>query len=318
VGAADLEVVRIVARGDLERARPELRLDVRVGDDPEAAADERQDRRLPHEPAVAIVIGMHGDGGVGQHGLRAHRGHGHRAVPALERVVDPVERVGDLALLHLEVGDRRAGARVPVDHAVVAVDQALLVEGDEDAGDRVGIARIEREPLVGVVAGRAEALELLPDGRAVLLAPLPDALDERLAAERLALDPLRAQQLLHLGLGGDPGVVGAEDPLGPVAEHPVVAGQGVLDGAVERVAHVQRAGHVRRRDGDGVGGGLAVLWTDLGMEDARGLPPGEDPRLDLGRLEAGALGDIRHRAREDKALHFDKRCHSVRSCRPTR
>ena len=49
-----------------------------------------------------------------------------------------------------------------------------------------------------------------------------------------------------------PGVVGAEDPLGPPPAHAVVADQRVLDRAVERVAHVQRAGDVRRRDRDRV------------------------------------------------------------------
>ena len=86
-------------------------------------------------------------------------------------------------LLDLEVGDRGLQTRVPVDHVVVAVDPALLVERDEDAVDRADVALVEREPLALVVAGRAEALVLLDDRRAVLLLPLPDALDELLATE---------------------------------------------------------------------------------------------------------------------------------------
>ena len=45
VAAADLEVVRVVAGRDLERAGAELRLHVLVGDDRQPPADERQDRR---------------------------------------------------------------------------------------------------------------------------------------------------------------------------------------------------------------------------------------------------------------------------------
>ena len=41
---------------------------------------------------------------------------------------------------------------------------------------------------------------------------LQHAVDERLATERLAARP-SAARALHLSLGGDPGVVGAEDPL---------------------------------------------------------------------------------------------------------
>ena len=128
VPAADLEVVGVVAGGDLQRAGAELGIDVVVGDDRQAAADERQHAVAADEVAVALVVGMDGDRGVGEHRLRAHGGDGEHPVAALDRVVDRVEDVVDLAVLHLEVADRRVRARVPVDHVVVAVDQPLLVE----------------------------------------------------------------------------------------------------------------------------------------------------------------------------------------------
>ena len=79
-----------------------------------------------------------------------------------------------------EIAEPRA--RIPVDHVVVAVDQALLVEVDEDLLDRLDVALVEREALVLVVARGAQALELLHDRAPVLLAPLPDAALELLAA----------------------------------------------------------------------------------------------------------------------------------------
>src|SRR4029079_15497360 len=97
-------------------------------------------------------------------------------------------------------------ARVPVDHVVVAVDQALLVQGDEDLVDRLHIALVEGDALVLEIAGDAESLELLDDRPAVLFAPLPDALDERFPAELVAVDALLAQLLLDDRLGRDPGV----------------------------------------------------------------------------------------------------------------
>ena len=66
----------------------------------------------------------------------------------------------------------------------------------------------------------------------------------------------------HHGLRGDAGVVGAGHPQGVVALHAPPADQHVLQRVVEGVAHVQGAGHVRRRDDDGVrlraGSGSAV------------------------------------------------------------
>ncbi len=294
--APDVEVGRVVPGRDLQGPGAELGLDVGVGDDLQPPADDRQDRRLPHQARVAVVVRVHGDRRVGEHGLRPHRGHGERPVPAGQRVVDVVERVGDLALVDLEVRDRRLQARIPVDHVVVAVDQALAVEVHEDLQDRGGIALVEREALVLVVARRAEALVLLDDRRAVLLAPLPDALDERLAAERLAARALGLQRLLDLALRRDAGVVGAEDPARAPAQHAVVADQRVLDRAVERVAHVQRPGDVRGRDRDRVV--LGARAVRLGAEEPGLQPAREDPRLRLGGLVSAALQVGAHRASE--------------------
>jgi hypothetical protein len=103
VPAADLEVGRVVAGGDLERPGAELGVHVLVGDDRQPAAHQRQDRGLADQPRVALVVGIHGDAGVGKHRLRPHGGDGDRARPRLQRVVDRVERVVHRALLDLEV-----------------------------------------------------------------------------------------------------------------------------------------------------------------------------------------------------------------------
>ena len=65
-----------------------------------------------------------------------------------------------------------------------------------------------------------------------------------LALHQLALD--------HQ-LRGDAGVVGARLPEHVLAAHALEAAEHVLQRVVERVPHVQRARHVRRRDDDAVG-----------------------------------------------------------------
>ncbi len=291
--APDLEVVGVVRRGDLQRAGAEVRPDVLVGDDLQLAPHEGQDRLLADEPAVALVLGMDGDGGVGEHRLGPHGGDGDRPRPRRQRVVDVVQRVPDLALLDLQVGDRRAGPWIPVDHVAVAVDVALLVERHEHPKHGPDVVIVQGEALGVVVRRGAQALELLDDRAAVLRAPLPHAVHERLAPELTAAAPLAHERALHLGLGGDPGVVGAEDPLRPLPAHAVIAGQAVLDGVVERVAHVKHAGDVRRRDGDRVvllRGSLRVRMKQAGLQ-----PFLDDPGLHLGGVIASCRLEVGHR-----------------------
>ncbi len=294
VTAADLEVVGVVPRRDLQRACAEVGLDVLVGDDRKAAADERQHDLLADEMRVALVVGVHRNGAVGEHRLWPHGRDDDLTVAGGERIGDRVQHVDDpLALLDLEVGDRRAQAGIPIDHVVVAVDQALLVEIDEDLQHRLHVLWVQREALVLVVAGRAEALELLDDLAAVLLAPFPDASGELLAAELGARRALGLEQLLDLALGGDAGVVGAEDPLRAPSAHAVGTHQDILDRAVEGVAHVQRAGDVRRRDRDREV--LLGAAAGLGMDEPVLEPALEDPRLHLRRLKSCAFLQIPHR-----------------------
>ncbi len=82
--------------------------------------------------------------------------------------------------------------------------------------------------------------------------PLPDPLDELLAAEVVPVCALLGQLALDHVLGGDAGVVGAGHPERVVALHALPADEDVLERVVQRVAHVQDAGDVGRRDDDGV------------------------------------------------------------------
>ena len=114
VPAADLEIVEVVRRRDLDGAGALLGVGIGVGDDRDAAPDERQDGGAADEVAVALVVGMHRDGGVAEHGLRPRRRDRDGAVGlAFDRVADVPEVALHLDLLHLEVGDRGLEASGP-------------------------------------------------------------------------------------------------------------------------------------------------------------------------------------------------------------
>ena len=190
VVAADVEVGEVVGRRDLEGAAAEARIDALVGDHRQFAPQQGQQRGAPDDLVVALVVGVHGHRRVAEHGLGPGRGDRDRAA-ALQRVAHVVEVAGFVDVLDLEVADRRAAARAPVDDVVVLVDVAFGVQGHEDLDHCLDILGIEREALALVVAGAAQALDLLDDRVAVLLAPGPDELDELLAADVLLALALR-------------------------------------------------------------------------------------------------------------------------------
>ena len=306
--AADVEVGDVVRRRDLQGAGAEVGLHALVGDDRQLAPQQRQHGRATDDGPVALVLGVHGHGRVAQHGLGAGGGDGDRPAPD-QVVAHLVELAGRLHVRHFQVADGAAATRAPVDQVVVLVDVALVVEGDEDLVDGLDVALVEGEALAVVVAGATQAFQLPDDRAAVLLLPLPGAAHELLTAQVLLRESLGAQLLLHHVLGGDAGVVHADQPAGVVALHAMPARENVLDGAVEGVAHVQVAGHVGRRDDDGVGRALGV-WLDV--EEVAGEPHLRPAGLDGRRLEARAFLERRLAAALTAFLS-----HGVlRPCRP--
>ena len=177
---------------------------------------------------------------------------------------------GDIGVGDFEIADGGVATGAPVGHVLAAVEEAALVEADEDFADGAGEAGIEGEALAAPIAGGAEADHLALDGVAGLGLPLPDALFEFLAAEVAVVDAFLFELAGDDHLGGDAGVVGAGEPEGVVAEHAMPAGGDVDFGVLQHVADVEDAGDVGRRDDEredasGLGG--------VGAEDVGVNPP---------------------------------------------
>lgn len=155
---------------------------------------------------------------------------------------------------------------------------------DEYLDDGARQPFVHGEALARPVAGCAKALELVDDGAAALGLPLPDPLKEFGAAHVAPSRLLPFHQLaLDHHLGGDAGMIGAGLPQHVAATHPLETAQDVLQRVVERVAHVQRTGHIRRRDHDGEGRGVLALGP-AGLERPALLPDPGHAVLDIGGL----------------------------------
>ncbi len=86
---------------------------------------------------------------------------------------------------------------------------------------------------------------------AKLLLPLPDPGDKRLPAEPVAVGAFLGELFFHHVLGGDSGVVGSGQPEHVEPVHAFIPGEDILQGVVQGMPHVERAGHVGGRDDDG-------------------------------------------------------------------
>ena len=197
----------------------------------------------------------------------------------LQRIADIPEMPVDVALLDLEIGNRALQLAVPVDQALVLVDEPFAVELDEHFPDRRGQAFVHGEAVARPVRRGAEAVQLLADHAAGLRLPFPDLAQELLAAEIVAR--LRFDLAFDHHLGRDARMVRARLPQHRLAEHAMKADQRVLDGEGERMAHMQAAGDVRRRHHDAVGDPVRIR---IGLEMPVFFPEPVVPRLHLGRL----------------------------------
>ena len=270
VALADFEVVEVMRRRDLDRAGAGGLVRVVVTDDRDAASDQRQDNMLADQVLVADVFRIDRNGGVAEHGFGPGGGDddvvtglvgvdlgilviGNRMLVGHavgQRVAEMPQVSLDLDLLDLEVGDRRQQLRIPVDQPLVLVDQPFLVEADKHFQHRARQPLVHGEALARPVARCAKPLELVEDHAAGLVFPLPDLFDERFAPDLAAVDLPLGQLPLDHHLRGNARVVHARLPEHVLAQHAMVAHQNILKRVVERVPHVQRAGHIRRRDHD--------------------------------------------------------------------
>ena len=256
-------IVGVVGRGDLDEAGAEVSVDVPILKDRNLAVDDRQHYRLTHEGGLLGILRGDGNARVAEHGLGA-RGGDDDVVLAVDRLGQRVAQVPQVALLVLVLGlvvrDGGGAVGAPVNDALAAIDQAVVVPVAEDLAHSLGVILVHGEALVVEVDGAAHALDLLDDDAAVLVSPVPAGVDKLIATNLQAANALLFELLVDLGLRGDTGVVGAQHPARGLAAHAGHTDDSVLDGVIGSVTHMKLTGHIGRRNGDGaVAHALAAL-----------------------------------------------------------
>ena len=277
VGLTHGVIVGIVGRGDLNEAGTEVGVDVPILKDGNLAVDDGELDGLTHKGGLLGVLRRDGNARVAEHGLGA-RGGDDDVVLAVDRLGQRVAQVPQVALLVLVLGlvvrDGGGAVGAPVDDALAAIDQAVMIPVAEDLAHGLRVVLVHGEALVVEVDGAAHALNLLDNDAAVLVGPVPAGVDKLVATDLQAADALALELLVDLGLCGDTGMVGAQHPARGLAAHAGHTDDGVLDGVISSVAHMELAGHIGRRNGDG-----AVAHTLAALVVAAVEPLLQDRRL---------------------------------------
>ena len=263
VGLTHGVVVGVVSRRDLNKAGTEVGVDVPILKNGDLAVDDGELDGLTHEGGLLGILRGNGNARVAEHGLGARSGDDD-VVLAVDRLGQRVAQVPQVALLVLVLGlvvrDSGGAVGAPVDDALAAIDQAVVVPVAEDLAHGLGVVLVHGKALVVEVDGAAHALDLLDDDAAVLVGPVPAGVDKLVTTDLQAANALALELLVDLGLRSDTGVVGAQHPACGLAAHAGHTDDGVLDGVVGGVTHVELAGHVGRRNGDGaIAHALAAL-----------------------------------------------------------
>ncbi len=297
----DLIVVEIMRAGDLYRAGAEVRVGILIGNDRDQAFGQRQAHQFADNRFVTRIIRVHRHRAVAEHGFRARRGNRDPVallfednipvlilldigvgLPAFERVFEVPHSPIDFAVLDFEIGNRGLEMRVPVDQPLVAIDEALIIERHEDLLHGLAQSLIHGEALARPVGGDAEPLVLTDNRAAGFFLPGPDTFGEFFPCEIGTLLLLQREIALDHHLRRDAGMVGARLPEHILAAHPLEPDQHILEGMVQRMAHMQDAGDIRRRDHDAIGLGSRVHAR---LETAGILPRLVEARFGVSRVE---------------------------------
>ena len=112
---------------------------------------------------------------------------------------------------------------------MAAVNELLFIEAYKGFAYSTRKAVIEGETLARPITGDAHTTLLVGDAVEVFVFPGPHLLHKLFPAEFLATDAVLGQFAFHYVLCGNTGMIGARHPQGSVAQHTMVASEGIFN-----------------------------------------------------------------------------------------
>ena len=269
VALADLKVIGVMGRSDLDNAGTLGHVGMLVADNGDFLVQQGQDDMAAVQMGIAGVFTVDSHSGIAQHGLRTGGSQFQHFAGFLDRVQQMPEIAVHFLMLDLGIGDGGVAVGAPVDQTVATVDLALFIQTDKNFLDGIGAAFVHGEAFPVPVTAGAKLLQLLHNSVAELVFPFPGTLQETVTADHILGQTFLGHGFHNLCFGSNGSVVSAGNPQSCITLHTLGADQDILHGVVHGVAHVELAGDIGGRHYDGEG--LLVLIA-LGVEIASVLP----------------------------------------------
>ena len=121
------KVIRVVRRSDLHCSCTELFVHIVIRHDRNLTPHERQDHIFPDDILVSLIVRVHRDGSIPEHGLRTCGRDLEEPVRAHDRIFDVPEMSFLLLVLYFRVGERSLAFGTPVDDPGPFVNVSLLI-----------------------------------------------------------------------------------------------------------------------------------------------------------------------------------------------
>jgi len=148
VTLAHLKIVGVMGRGNFHAACSKFLVHIRVGDNRNLPVCQRQLKHLAHDVLIALILRVHRNRGVSQHGFRPCGGYLHKTARLSHyRIIDVPEKAVLLHMLHLCIRDRGLAYRTPVNDSGPLINVAFLVQLDKDLQNRVRAAMVHGKTL---------------------------------------------------------------------------------------------------------------------------------------------------------------------------
>ena len=246
------KIIRIMRRRNFHSPRTEFHLAVFITHDRYFATHSGDNDRLSNEVLVARIFGIHGNAGVTKHSLRACCRH-RDGIALIRRIITHMPEVAVLFLIfHLGIGQRSFAVRAPINDAITAINQALVIETHKYLRHSLAAAFIHGKAFPLPIARRTKVAKLLYDGGAVFVPPSPGALQEAITSNILFRDPLFCHLFDNLDLSCNRGMIRARHPECFISAHALISNKNILQCFIDGMPHMQPTSDVRRRNNNGI------------------------------------------------------------------